>query len=300
MFTFKLQSVLFFVLLLGHAAALSAAPEIQAKLTPQQIPLGETATLQIAIEWPQTEAQYKYMIPTFILNNLEVHQQAEAQEYFIQEGANWVRKTMTFILKPKAAGKGVVERFRFSYIDPAVQKGGNQELGPFEIRILPAAGQNGFKFFPWGIAALAAVFGLGVWCVLRFRRNGPHATAVSGPKPLQRELARLHVMQTQQAEGTRQASLQEAHEIFTKVLTEFYGLSPAETVESEILKALEKKGLAREEIKSIRNLSERLIEAKYSGSQFSEDDFNGLCREMMQFVESRQSLSSANLVPHDN
>lgn len=300
MFTFQHQSTLFFFLLMGFAIPLSAAPEIQAKLTPPQMPLGETATLQIDAQWPQTEAQYKFMIPTFILNNLEVHHQAEAHEYFIQDGANWVRKTMTFILKPKMAGTGTVERFRFSYIDPVVQKGGSQELGPFEIRILSAAGQSRFKFFPWVLSALFAAIALGIWRIRQWKQKRQTAAVASGPKPLQRELNRLHAMQTQHAEGTHQASLQETSEIFKKVLIEFYGLSIAETAGSEILKALGKKGLTRDEIKPIRDLSERLTEAKYSGSQFSEFDFDDLCRAMMQFVESRQSISSANLVPHDD
>lgn len=291
MFTVKPQ-LSFLLVLLCWSAIAEAAPQIQARLTPQQMRSDESAALQIDIQWPQEEAQYKFMIPNFILSNLEVQQHGEAHEYFVQDGANWVRKTMTFTLKPKAVGQGKVERFRFSYIDPAAQKGGSQELGPFEVRIDRAPSQGAFQFMPWGLAGLLALFALSAGVSRSKRKQNRSATKTSGPKPLQQELARLQAMQSQQPGQTRRDTLQETQEIFKKVLIQFYELPAHATTETGILKALESKGLSRDETRAIQKLLDGLAEAKYSGEQFLESDFDNLCLEISHFVESRQNMST--------
>ena len=102
-----------------------AEPQLEILLSGHKIAVNETTTLTIQAEWPEAEGQYAFALPDLKLFQLSIDHQGESQETFIRNDQKWIRKTFSFYLKALREGKGEIETFVISYIDPNTQQGGH-------------------------------------------------------------------------------------------------------------------------------------------------------------------------------
>ena len=281
MFKGPILLALLFFIRIGTA---TAEPTVDVIASATEINLNETVTLSLVIEWPKTEADYAFLLPTFTPKNLTVERQGESQETFLRDGAEWLRKTFSIELKPIAIGTGRVGSFRLGYIEPSSQKGGSYTVAEqnFLIKKPP------FKFvLPKFVIVITVSTVAMVTITVVFLKLKSHKKQVFIPEHQQR-LTRYKEEISKADPGAGKEFLQTWSLSLRQAVGELYGLGTGSFTENEVARALAKKDVPRDEIEKVSSLFNRLHEAKFSGSGLAHHDLRRLQVDLIDFIQGKQ------------
>jgi hypothetical protein len=278
---FFMLSMVFFV-----SSQAGAEPALEVTLAPESVHTGETAALTIQVSWPKEEGNYSFGIPTPAMVNLQLVNQAQSQETFLESGKEWTRKTFTYELTPEKPGQGIVESFSITYVNPAAVP---PTPAQWDVQTLSLKVEKPpFKAPVWlkpvvGLTALAAG-GAVLLGLLRSRKSRccsiPH-------DDIKQTIEEAALLELQKAESVHALS-----RVFREFLSRRYSGLSSKQSESEMTAAVQTIDIPREEIQSIQALLEQLGEAKYTGPSQAEFQMKDLRQKITAFIESKRVVGS--------
>ncbi len=278
-------SLCLLVLCICGAVQASAEPVFEISISSKKIPLNESVLFTVRAKWQRQEASYQFAMPELKPENLTVVREGESKESF---GEDWVQKTFTYELNPLKKGRARIPGMKISYIDPALQKGGDFETEEYSLDVTG-------KPLPWQVwaglsalsAALAAVFSA-LLILKNIKLRKAAAELAARPVPGQKLNALLKATRLE-TDSVSAVTLE-----FKSFLAETYRLSllPSST-EEEILRQLSTAGLLSEELGRIKTLLQGLRGLNYSGAgdAWTRKD---LQENITRFIESKQAAGTLN------
>lgn len=263
---------------------------LTARTDRRTVPVDETATLTVAVEWRGAADRYRFGWPEAPQTyRLSIVGSKRGSRSWIDDEGQHSRQEFSFILEPQVVGKASVGGIRLTYWDTADTSRGGATLTtmPISLEVVPSARSEGR--IPWadvGIAlAVTASVGVAVWW-LRSRRRSYHCAPVQGTPPLPDEL------------DETLAGLCRARE--RRDVPEFYGeamkavrlaLRRALTVETarltsdELTARLSETGWSSEVQSSLRELLERIDRRRFAPFQPEESEWDETEQTVRRLVE---------------
>lgn len=267
-----------------------AKPDFDVQVSASNIKLDEPLTLSVQAQWRQEEANYVFAFPNVDCENLSLERQGESQESFVLGLETWVRKSFVLYFKPNALGNAVIRGFKLGYMDPLQQKGGSFDVAAQEIMV-HSSGVTWPPKFP-GLAlggiSLMAFLGIaaGIYYSNKLRKR-------QDLRPAERdELIQLRSLAEEIQKRPQKEIMHHYSQLLKVFLTSYYGMKGKPTVDGEILAEIQSLEISRREKEAVRNILNRLSEAKYAGSALSQNELRDLHREIAYFVETRSSVQS--------
>ncbi len=281
--------ILFFAL---SYAPLFANPQIEVTLSSKKIKLTETAELKIQIQWPKAEAHYSFAIREPKLFHLTLEQQGESQEHFVQNGEEWVQKNFILTLKPTQPGRALIESFIIPYIDANTQKGGEFNVSEQTLEVMKP-----FPVFGGVILILLvaiAVAGTVFFIVHRrsIQAKMESAEGLSGEALIIQKIKKL---QAERYQKPQKETLQNLTGEFREFLREHYRLNTnLKASDQDLVSILESQNIPRHEVNEIKRLMDNFYEAKFTGTELGETEWNRLFRDLIQWAEGKQVVGNPN------
>ena len=239
-------------------------PQMEVDLKPSKaVKAGETLYFLVQLSWRSEEGEYRFPLPSLVLENLALEARGEANETFQKEGMEWRKKSFRFELAPLRRGRAKILPFRIDYFDPSQQRNGHFEVGALELNVLP----DYTMLYRFGLIAGGSLAGIGVlgsWILRRrIRRKGESTPDVESTLEAQ-TLSRL---------TTNREELFEAGKIFRTYVNEKF--------ENQI---------PWDEMKTLKRIFDTLKEWQYSGSRHSREEGEKLYSEMIRYVEGKKII----------
>lgn len=268
-----------------------AAPIVEVVVTKPAIKVTERLVLDLEFRWDQTEGEYVFALPDLALQNLTLIQRSQSLETIAIGETIWRKKTFTYVFQPEQKGQAKLLDFTVPYLEPSSQKGGQLEIAPIEVTILPDLTKQ-FQIFTGIGGILLIVFSVFIGYRI-FRRPKQQPARPDSQSPEMDEIQRI----LRTASGLKE-SVEELSLCLRRILVKHYGISSASASEREILNAVEQSDLMREEKNKIRGLFTKISETKYSGIPLSEVEYQQLRDELAQVIREKSIyLETSNATP---
>lgn len=265
-----------------------AAPIVEVVVTKPAIKVTERLVLDLEFRWEQTEGEYVFALPDLALQNLTLIQRSQSLETIAIGETIWRKKTFTYVFQPEQKGQAKLLGFTVPYLEPSSQKGGQLEIAPTEVTILPDLTKQ-FQIFAGIGGILLITFSVFIGYRI-FRRP---KVRLNSPSSEMDEIQRILSTASGLKESVEELSLCLRHR-----LVRHYGISNASASEREILNAVEQSDLMREEKNKIRGLLTKISETKYSGIPLSEVEYQQLRDELAQVIREKSIyLETGNATP---
>lgn len=267
-----------------------AEPQIQVRLQPfAKVKVGEACHLVLEVSWKTVEAEYRFPVPEIFLEQLALEELGESNEIFRKEGEEWRKKTFRYGLRALKPGKGRIQAFRLSYVDPVRSLGGHFEIPAREIKIVPD--RSGFYWIASWTAVIVGTIALTAGCFLRQRSRRSGAVPASESRLEDRYVSQIQALRGKAtATGATREKILEVGKLFRAYLSEKHSLTSGILTSRETVAKLEGH-LPSGELKSLKIIFDKLDEGRYSSSAQSLGEWPQLFDELIHYIEGKRIVS---------
>lgn len=267
-----------------------AAPQFDIQTPQERLSINEPFDLRITARWPKEEGAYRFGFSNLSLKNLDLIKQGESQEAFFENGEEYLERSFVITLRPQSKGEVEVEGFTIHYLDPATQKGGAYDVAPFTSK----AGGS-VKLLLWIMALtsigilLVSIFALFIFNSRKRKKTQSLKRTLTVEEQVVRQLEKLI---DERSKKPQKLQLSDWNRFLRKFVVDYYGFENLNMREDELSNALKSKGASSSDQKKVIDLFNKLGEAKFSGVEIPENQFNALRDEITDFVRNRNMVRS--------
>ena len=266
-----------------------ADAQLDVVLSSDEIVVDQTTRFKVEVQWPKAEANYTFAFPHLDLENLTIEKWGESQETFLEDDQEWIRKTFSILLKPKHIGTAKITGFALPYLDTETHAGGRFTIAEQVITVrqipLRISMWHILYFLPIPIALFL------LWLLARSRKK----KLEESPQGLSKEeemIYRFHELRETRLGKNPKNLLHEMSSLLRHYVVDRYQLASDTATEKEILEQLTSRQIPREEIKDLQRLFERVHEAKFTGVGLSEEEFERLFSNMIQYFQRKKVVGN--------
>ena len=264
---FIVTLVISFVLVRPGSA--NAEPRLDVHLSAQELLIGESVSLQVQLEWQRQSGDYRLEFPVLNLKNLSVLNRGKSQEIFKRFDEEWVRNTLLWELQAPALGESAIAPFEIRYLDPGTGEAGGLLVGEQRMMVRkPLWYLNGWLWAAAAFVGIIAVFAA-------YRRMNPPAIPEKVLPPVTPE------------EQCRQ---------LLKEIDDYGGVAVPrnliEDLDRQFQDYLKDVCIEEGDNTPLRSISNRFRHAKYSGVALTRNDYLGLKKELMHYVDGKRVVEA--------
>lgn len=276
-------------LMLGIFASLGfATPSLKIEPPAKKITTGQSATLKIRLQWPQSEDPYEINSIEPKLENLTLENLNQSQET-----GETVSQTFLYDFRPMKAGTAVIYPFEISFRKTEAEPWSPLFVPGHEIKVVSSLPLKvtllGLVIAAGLLAAVFAVFKLrDLLRILETVRNTPP------PDPKQRVYAKAEEsIATFTSPNSKEKLTHWSNQLKIVVVT-YYDVPSQAVSSTEVLLFLKAKGLPTGELNEITRLFEQLIEMQFSRQDIPAYDLGRIQKTLLQYVKGKIIIGNSN------
>ncbi|MFZ5801663.1 MAG: hypothetical protein ACOY3K_00930 [Candidatus Omnitrophota bacterium] len=263
---------------------LLAKPAFSYELSEPRIALDTPVTLSITATWSKAEADYVFTLTPAALDNLELEDQGEGLESFVEGRREMLRKFFTLVYRPLKAGSASIRSLRVAYADPLKETGGSFVVPDLAVEV--RGRKDPAVRIGLGLALTAAILAGLIALGVRARSKSP--ALPEGPVTLEaKAIARLQALDAGYDPDRKGEFVKDLHTILVDYLAARFAIDPARAGETGILEDLQARGFERSETAFIRSVFESLHAMRYAGEAPVKAKLDPLIAGIKKFIHSK-------------
>jgi|GEM_PF-1804949 len=286
----KIVSLILSVLVtLFPSSVLFSDPLLEARLEPEKLGAGSSATLIIDISWPQTEGNYKFALPEITVEGASSGRFGEAQETYLKEDAAWIKKSFRIEIRPQKSGRVHVNSFPIPYVKEEAAPGTGAALTVPAFTLEVEDANNRKVFYGAAAAFFLAILGLTFFIVRRRKKIVPAAAFISEEDLTVRKIQ--DALQKLKDENVKDI-IKKISDEFILFLAGRYKITETKHNEKVMLENLKKRDVPAQEWQRIAEIFDDIYKVRYAGMGEGQKNTRYIAGEITAYINSKRILGT--------
>ncbi len=268
-----------------------AVPSSEVVVSSTRIALDEIAVVEIKLEWKQSEGNYRFLDPTWKLQNLEYINSKTSNETFVKSSIPWNRVTMKYEFNCQKMGPASITHFKLRYVNLLTQTPGSITIArsiDFEVQKAKKSG----KILFYMIALFTLILAGGTFLSIIYTRFSSQQAARREKQRSQLEFEKIPTLIQNPIAKLNKDIVYEWGRRFQAFLIYQYKLPQTLTAEKEVIDRLKNTPLAQADLPEIQRLLREIDRLKYSSDELANADLRQLQKHLLTFIESKKVIGA--------